>query len=1263
MTIAINTRHPRSSRCTAILAIFVVWTLLTSPVARAQTTLSLLDLPSAAAQPLASNILVGIDNSGSMDFETLFDRERVPGLTDGGNLNAGGKEIVYLFPNGTNECSQVSATSANCASYDRRIYPDSSYVAAPPVPDFGYTRAPSYNTAHFDPGETYRPWPSSNSRTFGNVDPANAPSDPLRGSSRFDLTKPRRLRGANETFFVPTGTTLPKGTVAYLSNCVFIFCSSDWTTLEQDRTVQRSDYLPIEYFPATFYLDQSRGLPNGWKATGRTLIGRDPGNNRTLYRYEIRRDNFIDGDAGQSAYVRTLQNFANWFSYYRKRSLAIRGAATAAFSPINGVRVHACTISNSANCLAADQTLSSLSADSASTRKTFYDSIYDMSFSAMRDTPNRPTLNNLGSLFETHPNIIQSACQRNYALLFTDGFNSAAVSGIGNVDGKYASSTSSPVPDDYANTIADVAMRYYREFQPPPGIPNAPVLPLPVGCPGDPSADCIARPHVNTFGVTLGTDGFIFGNQSRYGPENTNPYNARPPWYIDGSGGRLASGTLATGRAWEIDDLWHATINSHGALINADSPQTLAASFSTLLSDILSRGGATSNATGSGSRLAQGSAIYQTQYQTRYWQGDLVKLDARSAGTTTDGTVWHAADLLPGYNASSSSDTRQIITAVTNAAGTGITGRAFRADGSLTGAYPTLTASAVAYLRGDRSQETSTSGQGSFRQRDDTVLGDIVNSVPVYVGAPDPLRYIGPWNDRRYPNASPAENGGQSYSGSASFASTNANRVPLVYVGANDGMLHAFDAQTGQERFAFVPRAVLPRLANAGGLTDPAYSHRAYVDGQITVSPVFYANTWHTSLVGALRNGGRAIYALDVTTPPATGQAESRAGSLIRWEFTDAELGQTFGKPAIVRLHTGRWAAIFANGYNSTSGGAALFIVDIETGALIRRLDTGARPTTASAPGNGLGSPTTTDIDGDRIADYVYAGDLYGNVWRFDLTNQQASEWSSERLFKAQRDGATQPITAAPAVATHPLGPSFGAMIYVGTGQNITLSTSNSAAPANSVYGLWDAAVFTYDASVEAVPQRPTATIERGALVTQQFTATGQQSNSGLELRRISDNSIAFTQLAGPEGNTPIVDRRGWSIDLPAGGEAVIEPPRVIDDTLEFATVIVTSQDCRTTSSGYFNVVDRTNGGRPARLIFDLNGDARINELDDVDTAGPIASIGFGAGGASGAGAEFLDPDNATRVLKLPLSGGSTATITLSSGGYTGRRTWHEIRE
>ena len=279
------------------------------------------------------------------------------------------------------------------------------------------------------------------------------------------------------------------------------------------------------------------------------------------------------------------------------------------------------------------------------------------------------------------------------------------------------------------------------------------------------------------------------------------------------------------------------------------------------------------------------------------------------------------------------------------------------------------------WLRGDKTNEVRNSG--IFRNRTTTVLGDIINSDPIFS-----------YTESYGYTSLPVTAAGQSTY--AAFVSGKSSRPPMVYDGANDGMLHAFRADTGnassgKELFAYVPAAV---YGNLSSLTEPAYLHKYFVDGSASIGDAYLASNWKTVLLGGLGKGGKAIYALDISTPDAF------TNSQVLWEYsgstasaidgsgvTDANgMGLTYSQPQIARLNNGKWAAIFGNGYNSTSERAFLYIVDLSDGTLIKKIATN------TAASNGLSTPRLYDNNNDKIIDFVYAGDLQGNLWKFDLS-------------------------------------------------------------------------------------------------------------------------------------------------------------------------------------------------------------------------------------------------------------------------------------
>jgi len=1292
-------------------AVALIMTAMAAPTAAMAADLNLSNRPLFSGGNVKPNIMVALDNSGSMDFETLFPTDS--GLLywndssrsawQGGTYQqSGAVGYAYLFPNGYNGCN---ADGSGCSYRDRRIY--SNYSAVPPIPSLGFARSSEFNVAYFDPAVTYDPWVG-----YANAKATEANYDPKIRSTTLNLSTPRQSTAEGETFDFRNGMVIPAGVSYYqtvttgtqvtASNvCVrstsdfyaasffealFGYCARSGYSFARSATVNGgnttttgfypaatdritgNESIAVSYYPATFYLRRSTPLPSnfGWSANAPKIPGKGP-NGEDLYGYEIKANNF----SSTTAFNDAIQNFANWFSYYRKRHLAVRGGITGAFDEINGARVGSCTINNPAQLTMRDL-------DSTSDRQAFYDQIFSTDFAAARGTPNRKALKFLGEQLENNASIITSSCQQNFALLFTDGYNTDSVSGLGNADqsSNARKTFGAPFGDNYSNTIADVAMKYYENLGNVPNQNQRGIerhrVPTPLGCdntPPDPWLDCEDDLHMVTFGVTLGQRGLIFGNTADYPNQNTNPYRNPPDWT------KLNLNDSSYGLA-EIDDLWHATINSRGTLLNANTPAEIASSFATALEEIINAAGSEAAISSNARSLTAESVIYQASFTGGSWQGDL-KAYALNGTSISETAAWSAASRLVDASKTNTNiaNGRHIVASVpqgtvSNPRYSAYAFRPTALQNVLSGLTALLgdplTTNQINYLRGDRSLEQSRSATGTFRNRGTTVLGDIVHSAPAYVGAPDRLRYPNTWQDLHLGMNAGAfpENTSGPYSAagnSRAFAQSNAGRKPMVYAGANDGMLHGFAASDGTEQFAFIPGGV---FANLSQLTRTDYQHRYYVDGAPVTGDVAYNSAWHTVLVGGLGNGGRTLYALDITDPSVFASVEGNPSRLFLWEFSHPRLGLTFGQPSIVRLHSGQWAAMAGNGYNSTGESASLFLIDIQSGKIITNgpIETNATPSNG-ATSNGLSEAFPVDVDGDFIVDYAYAGDLYGNVWRFDLTSKTPADWRVSKLFTARdRSGNPQPITAQPQVGPHPFGRNYGVMVYVGTGKYIensdaTLNTSIR----NSVYGVWDVGTFNFAPGDGWSPTR-IGDLSRSDLVVQDVLPQTVDSN-GETYRVVTDKPVIYQQSNA--SNDP--GKRGWVLDLPAGtGELVTSNPALEGQTVSFSTTVPDVQACTTEGSGYFMTVKARTGGRTDSASFDLNGDRQYTLPADTVTVNGQQVVVSGVAIKGGAPGAALHLNDSTQIGDQVVLGGSNASrhvINIFSGNLPdGRRSWREIR-
>ncbi|MDH3603713.1 MAG: PilC/PilY family type IV pilus protein, partial [Candidatus Tectomicrobia bacterium] len=485
------------------------------------------------------------------------------------------------------------------------------------------------------------------------------------------------------------------------------------------------------------------------------------------------------------------------------------------------------------------------------------------------------------------------------------------------------------------------------------------------------------------------------------------------------------------------DPLMQDTANNGGGLfLTAENSTELLAALQTAFVQILGQASSLASVSLDAASLHANSTLYQTKFTGGDWTGQLLAKPIDPTDGSLQADTWDAQTQLDAQTYL----TRKILT-YDDASGSGI---AFR-WGSLSPAMQGLLnqnasgtpdaqgADRLNYLRGDNTHEGA---NNNYRSRSH-VLGDFVHSAPYYVGGP----------------LFPDEIG----AGYNTFRTTYEGRTPIIYIGANDGLLHGFNATTGDEAIAYVPHAVFPHLNK---LTDPAFVHRYYVDGAPTVGDAYGAfgssrcssgtSCWRSVLVSGLRSGGQGVFALDVTDSDTFSEAAGKAADIVLWEFTDADhadLGYTFSQPSIVRMANGKWAAVIGNGYNNSeadasasgNGHAVLYILFLDGGldgtwtpdSDYIKIDTNQG---SQATPNGLATPAVVDIDGDYTADLIYAGDLEGNLWKFDVRAPDPTQWNSPGAIKLFEATTSQPITTRPEVGIHPTDPD-GLLVYFGTGK------------------------------------------------------------------------------------------------------------------------------------------------------------------------------------------------------------------------------------
>jgi type IV pilus assembly protein PilY1 len=812
------------------------------------------------------------------------------------------------------------------------------------------------------------------------------------------------------------------------------------------------------YYPATYWMKQSCSVDD-------VTCTKAP-DGATLKRYEVKSGNTFP--SGRS-YADELQNFANWFTYYRKRKLMLSASMGNVLTGLTGMRVGLVNMNaRSAPTMYDIDSTNPLTNGQAVIGK-FYQN------SASGGTPTRSLLNYIGNQFKTNSSIVESSCQRNAAFIVTDGFAENASS----TPPSYASSTwgkGSPYETTYAGTLADIALSFYTNNirsdltagKVPTTIPTA----------SNPSADNNPNPHMNTYAITLGAQGTLWtGSGNAYsGTMNwPNPVDTRSPT--------------------AVDDLWHATVNGRGSMFTSRNPTETAAAAQTALTQILKLAGSQGGVSFSTMNLKPGNALaYVGSYRPQGWSGDV---SAYPVDTTTG-----ALSTTPSWSADTLLQTRDY---TNRAIGTfnGTSGTAFNASssGNLVnpGSAYGSTTDLVAYLRGNRTLEG-----GAYRTRTG-LMGAVVNAEPV------------------------------------SLATEG-----VVFATTNEGMVHALEQGTGNELWAYLPGFA---LAGAGATSQKTWAFQTVLDGTPTLGKV----NGHTILVGGRGTAGVGFYALDVTNPKGsigsagTTPTDSSVASRVLWEFPSAStplsvvnaMGASMGKPVIVNTHKYGPVVVLTSGYNSAlDGKGRVFMLDAMTGELLQTL-----VTTAGAVGAGDAglAQLAGFTEADGLVNYLYGGDVLGNVWRFSI--EDGSVLNVATLTDSA--GNAQPVTSVPELATL----NGRRMVFVGTGRMLGKSDLGDS-KVQSFYALWDS--------------NTTIAKPRTNLAARSVTVSGNS-------RSVSGSAVDWTK------------QQGWYVDLPAGEKSNTDPT-IAYGILSFTTNSPSATTC--TSSSALYLADLATGLQLANSVF-----------------------------------------------------------------------------
>lgn len=902
------------------------------------------------------------------------------------------------------------------------------------------------------------------------------------------------------------------------------------------------------------------------------------------------------------------QNFANWYSFYRTRQLATQSAAIRAFSTMpDNVRLtwgalNSCKMNKKAE--GGDCNNNKLDRFAETHRANFFKWI--KTFPASGRTPLHVALHRAGERVKQDTD--SAVCRANYHVFMTDGMWNELdkAPSLGNIDntsitrledGVNSYTPRAPYKDNQTNSLADVAFKYWAtDLRTDLANKISPYMPVKSADADkdywDPRNNPATWQHMVNFTVGLGlSNSLVSSTAPTWNGDATSPtYHDMDELLAMGAAGGKSWPSVSDDNKSNVYDLWHAAINSRGEFFSADSPDTLISAFEKILERISGR-----STTGSSPAINSGVGDDGTGYafQASYaadknWAGNLTatKKTLDALGNFTSTQIWSAQELLDGRSTSRN---------IKMVKGTGLAPftwsnltteqqKQLNRNPDANNNADTLGSARIDFLRGDRTNEGST-----FRKRN-SVLGDIVGSKPVTVRG---ARYL-------TGHANRIEGADKKYE---DFFTANKNRKPMVYVGANDGMLHGFNADTGVEEFAFVPTAVFQHLNALTGTGYGEATHRFFVDGSPVVGDVFINNAWRTVLVGTLAAGGKSMFALDVTDPN---------NITLLWEFNedklaangfDVKLGYTFSQPTIARLHNGKWAAVVGNGYaaaGSENGKAALLIIDMATGDLTKDLVVQG----AAGVPNGMSTPKLADINGDGIADYAYAGDLQGNVWRFDLAPDNGDTNNPFLRTKAPRAGETvqfqvsfggsplfstvdasgnrQPITAAPSIVRHPTGNGY--IIVVGTGRFYADGDKNGLTDSTqSIYGVWDPT--TKVARSAGKSGFPFSSVTRGQLHAQTMQAGMEAVVNGKDARLLSDTQVPWakqsadgTWATSEAGGAGL--KAGWYFDLVLDKEMILADMLQFGQTLYFQSLVPNADPCASGVQNWSYAINPATGGR-----------------------------------------------------------------------------------
>ncbi len=1052
----------------------------------------------------------------------------------------------------------------------------------------------AFNKIYYDPNVTYTPPLNYDGTSMGAASTTSASSDayPTAGATKYNVN-------LKESCYALTTPVLPQ-----YSNTTF---AANTTNCKSAYSASTPTYSKLVARYAFYYV---------WN--GSTAINTAaPGNTAFPTRVDIRDTAATYTNSGgrtecpnTCSYDQEIQNFANWFTYYRTRIMMAKASMGAAFAGIDPIATtdtpkfrvgfNAINSGGSSNTSVSDSSGSWLAIrrfDSGQ-KQNFFNKLYQSA--ANGGTPLRTQMDRIGKMYkgtlnatlDTNSNPFYKdisaspadktlvPCRASYHIMTTDGYWNDSFTGIGDQDSSCSTGTtcySTSARGSYdanaaSNTLSDIALNYYKNDlrttldnkvpksdDDPPGI----------------SDDEKQRQRMVTFTVGMGADG------QRVYDKNYETQTSGD--FYDIKQGTKSWPAPSGDTASTIDDLWHAAVNGRGKYFKATNSTEVRESLVEALKKIEQVTRTASTETANSSVISTGTIQYEPSFISGLWAGSLraYQISLADDGAESWTLQWNAAAKLPAHGS------RNIVTMKEDGSKVN-----FLWDQISTAQKTTLgTIDVLNYLRGDGSKEKANGG--AFRDRqskvDDTLvvnkLGDIVNSSPLFV-----------------------ENGvDQGYStlptiGTAYTPNRGERRRQrvIIYVGGYDRMLHAFDETVGQtdsgkELYAFVPPSVYTYLKE---LSSNTYDHRYFVDGPVTEGDA-YLGAWTTVLLGSPGAGAKSVFAVDIKTPASMG------ASSVMWEATGSDIGNVLGEAKVALLNNDTWVAIFGNGYNSTGGTAKLMLRNLSSGTEYKTVGTD------STTGNGLSAPALVYDRQNRVV-AAYAGDLQGRLWKFDLSVPATP--TAMLLFTA---ATGQPIVQRPVYKQHPKG---GYMVMFGTGKYFdTTDGGSSDVTVQSLYGIWD---------------KPSASMGL--------------TRANLQEQVMTDTTGGATLAMG---STVVSSPRGWFVDLkttggtgdPHKGERAIADPVILDDVFITKSLIPMGTLCSEGGDSFLYGLNYLTGG--------VNSPPSFNTLNVVKL-----------GGGGTAGLQVVQIDGKVYVRTKQFSGTGTPPdkprFTSVSPGY---RTWRQI--